>query len=221
MEGTTYSTFEVRVRAVRAVLSGMSVVAVAHAYQTDRTTVHRWLQRFHESETEDSLQRRATSGRPRKLSSLDEQDLKDIVLAPASQFGFETDLWTVRRLCTVLWDQFKESVSEDTVWRRLREAGLTWQVPERQYFQADPAQRAEWMDKILPQIRRTVATQQAILYCQDEASVALTPLLGRTWAERAHPRKLLVTGSRASVAALSALSPRGRLVFQLGCSVSG
>jgi transposase len=215
MDGTTYSTLEVRVRAVRAVLSGLSVVAVAHAYQTDRTTVHRWLKRFHESETEDSLQRRPTSGRPRKLSSLDEHDLKNIVLSPATQFGFETDLWTVRRLCTVLWEQFNESISEDTVWRRLREAGLTWQVPERQYFQADLAQRAEWMDEILPEIRRAVANLGAILYCQDEASVALTPFLGRTWAERAHPRKVLVTGSRASVAAMSALSPRGRLVFQL------
>src|SRR5688572_9379649 len=37
----------------------------------------------------------------------------------------------------VLTDRFAEAVSKDTVWRRLRDAGLTWQAPERQYFQAD------------------------------------------------------------------------------------
>jgi transposase len=43
----------------------------------------------------------------------------------------------------------------------------------------------------------------------------LTPLLGKTWAERGKPRKVAVTGGRASVAAMSAISPRGRLVFRL------
>jgi transposase len=215
MDGATYSTFEVRVRAVRAVLNGMAVSEVANAYHTDRTTIQRWLQRFRASGSEDSLHRRPTSGRPRKLASLREDDLKRIVLAPASEFGFETDLWTVGRLCSVLVEKFGQAISEDTVWRRLREAGLTWQVPERQYFQADPAVRAEWLEETVPEIQRIVEEFRALLYCQDEASVALTPFLGKTWAERGRPRKVSVTGSRASVSAMSALSPRGRLVFQL------
>lgn len=215
MDGVTYSTYAVRVRAVRAVLNGLPVSDVAKAYAVDRTTLHRWLQRFHDSGMEDSLLRRPTSGRPRKLACLNENDLKKIVLAPASAFGFETDLWTVQRLRTVLVDKFGQAISDDTVLRRLREAGMTWQVPERQYFQADPAAREEWQEDILPEIRRIVEEFDAILYCQDEASVALTPFLGKTWAERGRPRKISVTGSRASIAAMSAISPSGRLVFQL------
>jgi transposase len=215
MDGTTYSIFEVRVRAVRAVLGGMPIIEVARAYHTDRTTIHRWLQRFRESGTEDSLHRRPTSGRPRKLSGLSEGELKDIVLAPASHFGFETDLWTVARLHTVLLERCQEPLSEDTVWRRLRAAGLTWQVPVREYFQADPVKRGVWLTETVPEIRKTLAENRAILYCQDEATVALTPLLGRTWAERGHPRKVPVTGSRGGVAAMSALSPRGSLVWRL------
>jgi transposase len=215
MDGVAYSTYDVRVRAVHAVLKGLPVSQVARAYHTDRTTLHRWLKRFRASGTDDGLQRRPTSGRPRKLVSLREHSLKEIVLAPASSFGFETDLWTVSRLRTVLVEKFGQEISDDTVWRRLREAGLTWQVPERQYFQADPSLRNEWLEEMLPEIRRIVAENDAILYCQDEASVALTPFLGKTWAERGRPRKVPVTGSRASIAAMSALSPSGRLVFQL------
>jgi len=155
------------------------------------------------------------SGRPRKLGDLTAKRLKRIVLAPATKFGFETDLWTVGRLHAVLADRLNVDVSEDTVWRRLREAGLTWQTPERQYFEADPETRRRWQEETIPKIRETLENTGGILYCEDEASVCLTPLLGKTWSERGKPRKVPVTGARASIAAMSALSPKGRLVFRL------
>lgn len=212
---TKYSTFDLRVRAVRAVLDGMPVSKVAVAYDTDRTTIHRWLRRYHKSGNVDGLQRRPTSGRPRRLPRMSPRKLRAIVLAPASRFGFETDLWTVNRLHMVLCQRFHEQVSQDTVWRRLREAGLTWQTPEREYLQADPELRRRWQEETLPEIRRSLEKHRAILYCQDEASISLTPLLGKTWAERGRPRKVSVTGKRGTVAAMSAISPRGKLVFRL------
>jgi transposase len=214
MDGLGHSTFEVRVRAVRAVTDGMSVVEVAQAFQTDRSTVYRWVRRYSDGGDQE-LRRRPASGRPRKLTWLTEAKLKRIVLAPASRFGFETDLWTVTRLHSVLTHQFQESISEDTVWRRLREAGLTWQTPERAYAEADPVKRIQWLNETLPKIKRTVAEYRAILYCQDESTISLTPFLGKTWAERGKPRKVVVTGGRASVAAMSAISPKGHLVFRL------
>jgi transposase len=214
MDGHGYSTVDVRVRAVEAVVKGMPVAQTATAFGVDRTTLHRWLARYHQ-DGEVGLQRRPVSGRPRKLSDLTAKGLKRIVLAPATKFGFETDLWTVGRLHAVLVDRLNVDISEDTVWRRLREAGLTWQTPERQYFEADPEKRRRWQEETIPRIRETLENTGGILYCEDEASVCLTPLLGRTWAERGKPRKVPVTGSRASIAAMSALSPKGRLVFQL------
>ena len=155
------------------------------------------------------------SGRPRALSGVSPRRLKQIVLAPATKFGFETDLWTVGRLHAVLVNRYQVDVSEDTVWRRLRAAGLTWQTPERQYFEADDETRRRWQEETIPKIRETLENTGGILYCEDEASVCLTPLLGKTWAERGKPRKVPVTGARASIAAMSALSPKGRLVFRL------
>jgi transposase len=214
MEGQGYSTLEVRVRAVNAVRGGMTVGQAAQAHGVDRTTLHRWLRR-HSDEGEAGLQRRPVSGRPRKLPSINGYNLKRIVMAPASRYGFETDLWTVSRVHAVLVDRFNDDVSEDTVWRRLREIGLTWQTPERQYFEADPEVRRRWQEETIPAIRETLRKNRGILYCEDEASVCLTPLLGKTWAERGKPRKVPVTGGRASIAAMSAISPKGRLVFQL------
>jgi transposase len=192
----------------------MAVSQTATAFGVDRTTLHRWLAR-HGRNGEAGLQRRPVSGRPRKLHGITAKRIKRIVLAPATKFGFETDLWTVGRLHALLVDRFNVDVSEDTIWRRLREAGLTWQTPERQYFEADPETRRRWQEETIPRIRETLEKTQGILYCEDEASVCLTPLLGKTWAERGKPRKVPVTGARASISAMSAISPKGRLVFRL------
>src|SRR5271155_4673774 len=97
MDGHGYSTMDVRVRAVEAVRSGMPVSRTAATFGVDRTTLHRWLARYDEH-GEAGIQRRPVSGRPRKLRGFTAKRLKRIVLAPATKFGFETDLWTVGRL---------------------------------------------------------------------------------------------------------------------------
>lgn len=214
MDGLGYSTWDVRVRAVEAVQNGMPISQTATTFGVDRTTLHRWLARHHQ-DGEAGLQRQPVSGRSKKRRGFTAKRLKRIVLAPATKYGFETDLWTVGRLHRVLVDRLKADVSEDTVWRRLREAGLISQTPERQYFEADPATRRHWQEETIPKIRETLEKPGGILYCEDEASVCLTPLLGKTWAERGKPRKVPVTGGLASVSAMSALRPKGRLVFLL------
>ena len=118
MDERRNSTYDVRVRAVRAVLRGRSMSDVADAYDTNRSTISRWVKRF-EEEGKEGLIRRPTSGRPRTLAQLTEEELRNVVLQPASQFGYESDLWTVSRLHVVIEDQYRVSVSKDTIWRRL------------------------------------------------------------------------------------------------------
>ena len=96
-----YSTFDVRVRAVEAVKRGLAVSQVADAFNVDRTTLFRWVQK-HRINGEDGLKRKPVSGRPRVLNELEEDDLRQIIMFPASDFGYETDLWTVGRLRAVI-----------------------------------------------------------------------------------------------------------------------
>ena len=209
-----YSTVDMRSRAVLAVEGGQPLCQVAKAYGVNRTTLFRWVQRF-ATEGRRGLERRPGSGRPRLLATFDMDALNDIVLEPASHFGFETDLWTVGRLRQVIREHYGTTVSHDTVWRRLRDAGFTYQKPERRYFEASAEARQEWMQNEAPQIRAAVRTFRAILYFQDEANVSLTAFLGKTWAFRGQTPQVTVTGKRGGVTAMSALSGQGRLVFQL------
>jgi transposase len=203
-----------RVRAVEAVERGMGIPEVAGAYQTNRSTVFRWVQRYGE-EGSAGLLRRAGSGRPRKLQDLDEEDWRSLVVKPASYYGYETDLWTVGRLRAVIAEVYDIEVSKDTIWRRLRDADLTYQKPERAYYEIDEQARQEWVRTEVPRIRRTVKKHRAILYFQDESNVSLTAFLGKTWAPCGQTPRVRVTGKRGGVAALSAISKPGHLLFRL------
>jgi transposase len=203
-----------RTRALEALRRGLSVTEVAAAYQVNRTTLFRWRAR-HEEAGEDGLRRRPGSGRPRKLKDLDGDDWCRLVLKRPSDHGYETDLWTVRRLQSVIREVHGAEVSRNTVWRRLRDAGLTYQKPERVYYEIDERARREWAQKEIPKIRRAVEKHRAILYFQDESNVSLTAVLGKTWAPRGQTPRVQVTGKRGGVAAMSAISRVGHLLFRL------
>jgi transposase len=210
-----YSTLETRRLAVRAVVQeGLSVTEVARAYCTDRVTLHRWIGRFR-AEGEEGLHRKAVPGRPRIMEGLGVEALRTIVMAPASQHGFETDFWTTRRLIQIIRGKFGISVSKQTVMRRLHEAGLSYQKPEREYFELSAEERQAWTLTELPKIRRAVRDYAAILYFQDEANISLTALLGKTWAPRGKTPKQTVTGKRGGVSAMSAITSGGQLIFRL------
>jgi transposase len=210
-----YSTYDVRVRAVQAVLDDkLSVTHVASAYGTDRSTLHRWLARF-EAEGEHGLHRRPVSGRPRKIANLDTVGLTEVLLSPASQYGYETDFWTTRRLIQVVRAKFGVIVSKQTMMRRLHEAGMSYQKPEREYFELSEEERQKWRRTELPRIHRAVRENRAILYFQDEANISLTALLGKTWAPRGQTPTQAVTGKRGGVSAMSAITGQGQLIFRL------
>jgi transposase len=216
MSGALYSTYEIRVRAVQAVLDEqLPVAVVAKAFGTDRSTIHRWLARFESANGNEGLFRKPVSGRPRKLGKLNCAALKTIVLAPASDYGYETDFWTTRRLIQVIQAEFGVALSKQTVMRRLHDAGLTYQKPEREYFELSEEERQEWVRTVVPKIRAAVRKYGAILYFQDEANVSLTALLAKTWAPRGRTPKQRVTGKRGGVSAMSAITSKGRLLFRL------
>jgi transposase len=215
MSGAGYSTYDIRLRAVQAIVEErMPITTVADAFRTDRTTVHRWLARYRE-EGDAGLHRRPVSGRPRKLQSVGRDALKAIVMAPASEYGFETDFWTTRRLIQVFQSELAITVSKQTVMRRLHEAGLTYQKPEREYFELTEEDRQKWVREEVPKIRAAVREHRAILYFQDEANISLTALLAKTWAPCGKTPKQKVTAHRGGVSAQSAITKSGQLIFRL------
>lgn len=215
MKDQKHSSEQIRVNAVKAVLDGASIESVSRSYNCNRSTIHRWLALFKGNRRFSSLAVKHRSGRPAGLSKEDAKFLNRAILKPASKFGFETDFWTCRRVIQLAKRELNTTISQPTMWRNLRDAGLTYQKPEKRYLQASEKSKEDWIKETLPEIRDSVARFKAILYFQDEASIALAPVLARTWAPKGKTPIQAVTGKRGSVSAMSAISNVGHLIFSL------
>lgn len=209
-----YLDEDTKKRAIESLSKGFTKSSVCQMFGIERTTLFRWEKRY-QNKGESGLRRKLGSGRPRVLQALSLNKLIKIILKPAVGYGYDTDLWTIKRLQQVIKLNLKISVSKNTVWRRLREAGLTYQKPQKEYFQIDAKAREEWLKTIVPKIRKTVRKYKAILYFEDESNISLSSVVAKTWAPMGQTPKVRVTGNRGSVAAISAIEPKGKLVFKL------
>ena len=217
---TPYSTIHIRSRAIAALRGGLKKGEVAEAYGVNRSTLFRWEQR-HKRDPVNGLKRKSSPGsaRPRKAPDFTKEAFFQLVLTPASRLGFETDLWTTRRLETAIRRK-GHALSRRTIHRRLEEYRITYQKAQRCYFDAgkeksDEQARSEWRASVLPEILETQRKHKAILYFEDEAHIALSPVVGRTWSPKGQTPKIACTSKRGGFSAISAISRQGHLLFQL------
>lgn len=215
MAKRTFSTIEVRKSAVRAVLRGQSVAQIAKTFSRDRSAIHRWVQLYKKNGRYSDLQIKPRNGRPQKVSLHFCQQLKKDVLKPASKFDFETDLWTCARIVSHAKKAYGVNVSRLTMARKMKKIKMSYQKPERRYYEADKQKQAAWISQELPLIKEAVLKNKAILYFQDESCIRLSPVVGKTWARVGITPVQRATGNRGSVAAMSAVSSSGHLVFKL------
>ena len=201
-----------RTRAVAARIRGHSVLEISRMFGVHRGTVHRWIDRYKQ---EQSLARRPGSGRPGALSDADAKWLLRAIMKPASKYGFETDFWTSSRILQVALKGRGIRMSRSTICKMLRDADFSYKKPELRYYQASDAARHDWLTEVVPEIQRIVGEKRAILYFEDEATVRLSGVLARTWGPRGQRTIQRMTGNRASVPVMSALSPKGSLLFRI------
>jgi transposase len=71
-------------------------------------------------------------------------ELKDILVRGALAYGFDTDLWTLPRVAAVLEKEWGIRYSRSGVWLLLKNQGYSWQRPQRQAREKDPAKVAHW-----------------------------------------------------------------------------
>jgi transposase len=212
----TQATTELRARAIDALQRGVPIGSVAIAFGVDRTTLFRWSRRFAVT-GQAGLERKPGSGRPRKLQGVTVDAIRKLVLSPASKHGFRSELWTVGRLRIAMMNRLNVRLSQDTIWRRLREAGMTYQksAGEYQNRKVNRVLESEWLKTTVPRIREAVKKFKAILYFQGESSVSLTGFLSNTRTSCRRTINVKPPGRRSDVSALSATNQGGKFVFRL------
>jgi len=146
-----------RRRAAALLKSGLSLQAVARRVGASVSSVFRWKVAI-AAGGDAALSAKPVPGRRRKLGDAERERLLKLLLKGALAYGFPNDLWTLKRIASVIRKEFGVKYHPNHVWRLLRGLGWSCQVPERRAVQRDEKAIAHWKRYKWPHIKKRRTT---------------------------------------------------------------
>ena len=132
-----------RRRAVDLLKAGVLMTDVARRLGCSHSSVILWRDAVRRRGP-TALKAKPAPGRPPKLTARQRAKLPRLLLRGASAWGFETELWTTRRIATVIQREFSVRLHRAHVGRVLRALDWSCQKPERRAIERDEAAIARW-----------------------------------------------------------------------------
>jgi len=149
----TAAELEARRRlAVQRVADGWSQKDVAAFLGVHPVTVSRWVARSRADG--DGLRAKPTPGRPRFLTADQEEQVLGWLAELPTRHGFETDLWTARRVADLIHQKFGVRFHPNYLREWLTARDYTPQKPARRARQRDPEAVARWVAEDWPRLQK-------------------------------------------------------------------
>jgi transposase len=138
MRKTRDARYSRRLHAVWLVAQGHSARRTAELLGASERWVGKWLSRYRARRRPEDLAEGRHTGRPRTATVLTRRRIVAAVKKDPLKLGYSSTVWTVPLLTTHLRSHYGVSLSERTVRRRMREAGLRWKRPRYVFAKKDP-----------------------------------------------------------------------------------
>src|SRR5512142_3359437 len=171
--------------AVQRVSEGYSTQEVADFLGVDPSTVRRWMATFRDQGAH-GLAARPVSGRPRKLTPIQEKIALRWLTESPLHHGFETELWTAPRLGQLIREEFGVPLHPRYLSAWLRDRGFTPQKPQRVPRERDPKAIAAWLRSDWPRIKNKARRLGASIALSDESGLLLLCQLRRNPLRHGH-----------------------------------
>jgi transposase len=142
-----------RLRAARMFEHGASQAEVARRLDTSRQNAHRWYRKWQQG-GRDALRAAGRAGRKPKLDRRQRRTVQRALLQGAHAHGFDTDLWTLKRIAVVIEQVTGVRHHPSHVWPILRAMGWSVQRPARRASERDEEAIARWVAHDWPRIRQ-------------------------------------------------------------------
>lgn len=148
-------------RAFTLLEKGLSQAEVARRTGASRQSVMRW-NRLRLSGGRPALKAAGRAGRKRLMTTEQDSKLAEILTAGPEAAGFETPLWTLGRVATVIRRKFGIRCHETTALRILR-GRLQWscQKPVGRARERDEDAIAHWKRRTWPALKKKPAQKDA------------------------------------------------------------
>ena len=140
-----------RVWALKAM--GWSQQQIAEALGVTAGAVSQWMRRGREG-GEEALKRRPRPGAEPKLTPEQRAQIPVLLAQGAETFGFRGDVWTAKRVATVIRREFGVRYHPNHVGKLLRAAGWSVQKPIERASQRDEAAIEVWRTERWPALNR-------------------------------------------------------------------
>jgi transposase len=138
-----------RLRAWALHQQGWKQKAIAQALGVTRGAVSQWMTRGDAGGIQ-ALRNRKSPGAPRRLTTVQRDQLPTLLARGAEAFGFRGDIWTRARIAAIITRAFGVSYHRDHIGRLLRDIGWSVQKPVERATQHDEAAIARWRDARWP-----------------------------------------------------------------------
>lgn len=138
-----------RLRALELHEQGWAGKAIAAALGVTQGAVSQWLKRAREGGRE-ALRQRPPPGPAHRLTGAQREQLPTLLAKGAEAYGFVGEVWTTRRVATLIRQAFGVQYHPAHVSRVLRQIGWSVQKPIRRATQRDEAAITVWHDERLP-----------------------------------------------------------------------
>lgn len=127
---------------------------IARKYAVSRPTVGRW-KAIVDKKGLDGLRSSEALGKPPKLSQARLARLREMLVEGALSHGFETNVWTGKRVSRLIQDKFSVKFAWKYVPQLLHDQmGLSWQKPARRPRELDQEKVAKWMKDVWEPVKK-------------------------------------------------------------------
>lgn len=143
-----------RRRAIDLLKTGLAITEVARRLGCSHSSVILWRDAVRRRGP-TALRAKPAPGRPPKLTARQREKLPRLLLRGPAAWGFETELWTTRRIATVIHREFGVRLHRAHVSRVLTALEWSCQKPERRAIERDEAAIEHWKRYRWPGVKKT------------------------------------------------------------------
>ena len=143
-----------RQRAIQMLADELSLNEIARRIGCNASSVMRWRDRW-DALGDEGLKVRSPSGRPAKMNEQQKGELLQLLLQGPMAFGWRTDVWTTRRIATLIHRKFSIEYHFTHVARILHALDWSPQKPERRALERNEAAIQKWKTTDWKRIKKT------------------------------------------------------------------
>ena len=207
-----------RIRAVKAVLSGKKIVEVSRAFSVSRVSIINWLKIYRAKGMGGlkSSKRGLKKGQGRVLSEQQCRKIRSIVVDKLpEQLKMPFVLWTRKAVRELIHERFGFWMPIRTVGEYLKRWGFTAQKPAKSSYEQQPKVVKQWLDVDYPKLKKKAEKEGAMIHWGDETGFKNQCHVGRSYAPKGKTPSVKKMGQKFSTNMISSISNQGEVRFMI------